>query len=38
VVFKTTGKVILNEASDPKKPVWWLGHDVVAKTQVADFE
>lgn len=38
VVFKTTGRVILNEASNPQKPVWWLGHDVVAKTQVKDFE
>lgn len=38
VVFKTTGKVIFNEASNPQKPVWWLGHDVVAKTQVNDFE
>jgi len=32
VVFKATGKAMLCEASNPKKPVWWLGHDVVAKT------
>ena len=38
VVFKTTGKAILCEASDPKEPVWWLGHDIVAKTHLEHFE
>lgn len=38
VVFKTTGKAILCEASNPKRPVWWLGHDIVAKTHIEFFE
>ena len=38
VVFKTTGKAILCEASNPRKPVWWLGHDIVAKTYLEFFQ
>jgi hypothetical protein len=38
VVFKTTGKVILHEASNPTHPVHWLSHDVVAKTHLEYFE
>jgi hypothetical protein len=38
VVFKTTGKAILCEASKPEKPVWWLGHELVSKTHLAYFE
>jgi len=38
VVFKTTGKAILCEASNPTKPVWWLGHELVSKTHLAHFE
>jgi len=38
VVFKTTGKAILCEASNPTKPVLWLGHDIVAKTHLSHFE
>ena len=37
VVFKTTGKIILCEASNPQKPVWWLGHNIVAKTHLEYF-
>ena len=38
VVFKTTGKIILCEASNPQRPLWWLGHDIVAKTHLEYFE
>ncbi len=38
VVFKTTGKAILCEASNPTKPVLWLGHDLVSKTHLNYFE
>lgn len=38
VVFKTTGKAILCEASKPTEPVLWLGHDVVSKTHLEHFE
>lgn len=38
VVFKTTGKAILCEASKPTQPVLWLSHDLVAKTHVQHFE
>ena len=31
VVFKATGKIMFDEAWDIKQPVWWLGHDIVAK-------
>lgn len=31
VVFNGCGKLMLNEAWDVKKPVWWLGHDIIAK-------
>lgn len=38
VVFKTTGKAILGEASKPSAPVLWLGHDLVSKTHIKYFE
>ncbi len=38
IVFKTTGKVILCEASNPTEPVLWLGHDLVSKTHLMFFE
>jgi len=38
VVFKTTGKAIICEASEPTAPVLWLGHDLVAKTHLEHFE
>ncbi|MGH1468197.1 MAG: enoyl ACP reductase FabMG family protein [Bdellovibrionales bacterium] len=38
VVFKTTGKAILCEASKPTEPVLWLGHDLVSKTHLESFE
>ncbi|MCB0390678.1 MAG: hypothetical protein KDD58_05285 [Bdellovibrionales bacterium] len=31
VVIKACGKIMLNESWQPKQPVWWLGHDIVAK-------
>lgn len=31
VVFNGCGKLMLQEAWDVKKPVWWLGHDIIAK-------
>lgn len=31
-VFKACGEVMFREAWNPKAPVWWLGHDVLAKT------
>lgn len=38
VVFKTSGKLILDEASSPREPVWWIGHDVVSKCHLEFFE
>ncbi len=35
-IFKATGIVMLNEAWNPKEPVWWLGHDVLAKALAQD--
>ena len=32
VIFDSCGYIMLNEGYQPKKPVWWIGHDVVAKT------
>ena len=34
VVFQACGKIMLAEAAYPQKPVWWLGHDIVAKQTV----
>lgn len=31
VVFNGCGKLMLREAWNVQKPVWWLGHDVIAK-------
>lgn len=31
VVFRACGEIMLAEAAHPQKPVWWLGHDIVAK-------
>lgn len=31
VVFRSCGEIMLAEAWLPRKPVWWLGHDIVAK-------
>lgn len=36
IVFRACGKIMLSEASQPRKPVWWIGHDAVAKTILAD--
>lgn len=31
-VFKSCGELMFREAWNPQAPVWWLGHDVLAKT------
>jgi hypothetical protein len=31
LVFKACGKIMLAEASKVRSPVWWIGHDIVAK-------
>jgi hypothetical protein len=31
VVFKACGKAMWAEGAKPRKPVWWVGHDLVAK-------
>jgi len=32
MVFKCCGRIMLSEADKPQKPVWWVGHDIVAKS------
>lgn len=32
IVFKAFGKAVFYEALRPRKSVWWVGHDLVAKT------
>jgi hypothetical protein len=31
IVFQACGKAMLREALQPSQPVWWIGHDLVAK-------
>ncbi len=31
VVFRACGQIMLSDGYTPQKPVWWLGHDIVAK-------
>lgn len=31
IVFQACGKAMLHEAKNPGQPVWWVGHDLVAK-------
>jgi len=31
VVFKACGRIMFHEGSAPRAPVWWIGHDAVAK-------
>lgn len=31
VVFTACGKIMFAKSWEPEKPVWWLGHDIVAK-------
>lgn len=31
LIFKTTGTLILAESWKSSQPVWWIGHDVIAK-------
>ncbi|NJL24150.1 MAG: hypothetical protein HC902_02530 [Calothrix sp. SM1_5_4] len=35
VVFKACGHAMLFEAMNPRQNVWWIGHDIVAKTTLA---
>ena len=30
-VFTATGKLMFDEAWEPKAPVWWLNHDIIAR-------
>jgi hypothetical protein len=30
IVFRACGKAMLHEGFEPKEPVWWIGHDLVA--------
>lgn len=34
VVFQACGKVMLAEADKPRSPVWWIGHDAVARASL----
>lgn len=31
VVFRACGKAMCTEGAKPRKPVWWVGHDLVAR-------
>ena len=31
VVFKACGHIMFNESWDIQNPVWWIGHDIIAK-------
>lgn len=31
LVFNSCGQAMLHEAMKPRQPVWWIGHDLVAK-------
>ncbi len=31
IVFKACGKAMIREGMAPRHPVWWIGHDLVAK-------
>ena len=31
VVFNACGKLMLAQSWEPQQPVWWIGHDIVAK-------
>jgi hypothetical protein len=30
-VFKACGRAMITEGATPREPVWWVGHDLVAK-------
>ena len=34
IVFKACGKAMLNEGMNPRQPVWWVGHDFVARASL----
>lgn len=38
IIFKACGKIMLNEAHLPQNPVWWIGHDIVAKATKSGLE
>jgi len=35
VVFRGCGSLMFAEAYNPQRPVWWLGHDIIAKQTAA---
>ncbi len=35
VVFRSCGQLMLNEAFQPRQPVWWIGHEAVAKATLS---
>ena len=30
-IFRASGEIMIREAGEPTQPVWWVGHDIVAK-------
>ena len=34
LVFKAFGKAVFHEAMKPRQPVWWVGHDLIAKASM----
>ena len=35
IVFKACGRAMITEGMSPRQPVWWVGHDLVAKQSLA---
>ena len=35
IVFEACGQIMIDEAGHPRQPVWWIGHDAVAKQKSA---
>lgn len=31
IVFEACGQIMIDEAGSPRQPIWWVGHDAVAK-------
>lgn len=36
LVFKACGRAMLYEAYEPQQPVWWIGHDLVARLALSN--
>lgn len=34
IVFRSCGEAMLCEGSQPRQPIWWIGHDLVTKLQL----